>query len=194
MCNTSYLYGNCNMKKFALAVAIGLCSTFSYSADWTPVFKTWETGAGNNTVLQKIRDYTFTGKSTSFSATLNPKAKQGNYSVIPQPYRADMLPAKIKIIDKRETTFEIVIPLKNATLYGLPISNLTMYSCLECGYAGDYVTFKPMSDAKYRQLKNRHFYQDIKAVEEDETCFNKYQAEVTKSKNGSVILGYDYSC
>lgn len=189
MCNTSYLYGNCNMKKFALAVAIGLCSTFSYSADWTPVFKTWETQAEDGSTLKKIRNYTFTNKWTSFSATLNPKAKQGNYSVIPQPYRADMLPAKITNIDKRETSFEIVIPLKNATLYGLPISHLTMYSCLECGISGNYVTFKPMSDAKYQQLKKKHFYT---ATDPESDCGER-QATITKEK-GSVVFVMDQSC
>lgn len=189
MCNTSYLYGNCNMKKFALAVAIGLCSTFSYSADWTPVFKTWETQAEDGSTLKKIRNYTFTNKWTSFSATLNPKAKKGNYASIPQPYRADMLPAKITNIDKRETSFEIVIPLKNATLYGLPISNLTMYSCLGCGVTGNYVTFKPMSDAKYQQLKKKHFYT---ATDPESDCGER-QATITKEK-GSVVFVMDQSC
>lgn len=173
------------MKKIFLASVLSLVSSLSYSADWTPVFQSWETKAENSAIMEKIRNHAFTGTWTSVQATLSKSAKQGNYSTIPQPYRADMLPARVS----GEDVAEITIPLKNATLYGLPIQSLTMYSGLESGESGNYVTFKPMSNAQYQMLKQKKF----KRVTDSDAMCDSGQAEVKKEKN-TVYLVMDFSC
>lgn len=173
------------MKKLIVATTLGLCSTFGYSADWTPVFKSWETKAEDSVTMEKIRSYTIANDATSMSKVLNSQAKQGNYKSIPQPYRADMLPAKFKKLGEFE--YEVTIPLKNATLYGMPISSLNMYGCLECGFFGSYVNFKPMTHAQYQKLKKINF-----TLVEGEACSDN-QAKFGR-ENGVVYLSMDRSC
>ena len=48
------------MKKIFLASVLSLVSSFSYSADWTPVFQSWETKAENSAIMEKIRNHAFT--------------------------------------------------------------------------------------------------------------------------------------
>lgn len=173
------------MKKSIFTLALCVCSTLCYSADWTPVFKSWETKAEDSVTMEKIRSYTISDDTISMSKVLNSQAKQGNYKGIPLPYRADMLPAKFKKLSEFE--YEVTIPLKNATLYGMPISSLNMYGCLECGFFGSYVNFKPMTNAQYQKLKKINFI-----FVEGEVCGDS-QAKFRR-ENGVVYLSMDRSC
>lgn len=150
------------MKKQLLLINIFVLTITTHAADWTPIFKPWEQGEASP-IISKIGFSN--GKSlviqpsASGKATLTELARTGNYIGIPQPYRTDMLPATIKYGKGEKVGLSTAyIPLKNATLYGLPIANILVYtSCNDCGGVGEIVEFYPMSDNQYKKLKQLKF-------------------------------------
>lgn len=134
-------------------------STATYAADWSPVFAHLEVGKkGDDTIVNNIQIIK-PNISSSTRDILTYDAKKGVYKHLPQPYRADMLPAKVV---KGKDTLEAVIPLKNATLYGYPLESLTeYYGCFDCGDVGFYATFKPMSDKQFQALSKKVKFKQV---------------------------------
>lgn len=143
-----------------------LASSMTYAADWSPMFAHLETGKTGSEAILALQIIKSNVGSNSRDM-LTDDAKKGVYKSIPQPYRADMLPAKA--IKGKEVALEVVIPLKNATLYGQPLESLTKYyGCFNCGDVGFYATFKPMTNQQYQALMKKVSFKkvnDSKGVE-----------------------------
>ena len=147
------------MKKSLCALVL-LMSPVVYAADWSPVFAHLEAGKkGDDTLFNSIQIIKPNIDSRS-QDVLTVDAKKGVYKSIPQPYRADMLPAKA--IKGKDVALEATIPLKNATLYGYPLESLTeYYGCFNCGDVGFYATFKPMSNKQYQALSKKVKFKQV---------------------------------
>lgn len=136
-----------------------LASSMTYAADWSSMFAHLETGKTGSEAILDLQ--TIKSNINSHSRdVLTDDAKKGIYKNIPQPYRADMLPAKA--IKGKDVALEATIPLKNATLYGYPLESLTKYyGCFNCGDMGFYATFKPMSNKQYQALSKKVKFKQV---------------------------------
>lgn len=182
------------MKKIiTLALALTL-TNIAHSADWTPVFKhlQHQHAGDEGKVLNSIIDNIFVNEvhnQDERNIKINPLTKyaqKGNYPNVAQKYRADILPAKAYKNPDNEVVLRAVIPLKNATLYGLPLQSLTYeYYCFGCDGVGFYATFAPMSNTQYHSLKKR-----IRFVRQEIGCGEEgYAAEFHKdSKAVHLVL------
>lgn len=169
------------MKKIALFTALCSLSVAGHSADWTPVFQSWEYGEDSHIIGLIERDIrSDDGLGMSWSA------RNGNYESVPARYRADMLPARFSL----NNDAYITIPLKNATLYGLPIRSFTHYFVPDGGFVGNIVTFHPMTNADYAKLKRKKF---TVAYDADAAC-EVHPAFVDKDEYGNVTLTYEQGC
>lgn len=157
------------MKKFAVLTALCVLPMLAHSANWTPIFSHLEVGGaeGDAHVLEYL---------------------DGNLSKIPAPYRQDI--ASVRNYVKDGTKYK-EISLKNATLYGLPIANYTIYNGIENGDMGSFVTFKPMTNEQYQQLKRKKFVRYI--PEDEDLCDNGMAATINKG-NGKVYLAMYGGC
>lgn len=172
-----------------LALSIILITpNLAHSADWTPAFEYLEQGkTGDDGVLiDKLMSNIFVDDIHSNNyKKINPLTKyaqKGNYP-IQAPYRADLSPAKVYKNPNQDIVLQAIIPLKNATLYGLPISEFYYeYYCFECGGVGFGVKFAPMTNAQYRYL-NRH----IKFSTEDNVCDSETSASFSRGKEGTYL-------
>ncbi len=162
------------MKHLLLASSLLLSSTV-FAADWTPAFRYLEAGKSGDdgVMLNEIMYNTF---SKSFYQSLEnntnpPKqpltkmALTGKFLKIKIPYRNDVMPAKIKRSSDEygRISLTVTYPLKNATLYGYPLESFTVIppSCVDCDDLIDlYATFKPMSNAQFRQLTQKVVFED----------------------------------
>lgn len=178
------------MKKSVLTGVIlttTLWSSLSPAADWTPVFKSSfgeyieglesnDQGALAGKVLGTNWFIDSDYGRTPMKINKNGKnARLGRYpKSIPLPYRNDMLPAKAKASAAKHdgASASITIPLKNATVFGYKITNISQASGYE--YGGTTVEFAPMTDAQYRQLINRFkIKREYRAdLEENHGCGN----------------------
>lgn len=170
------------MKKLALLTALCSLSMAVHSADWTPVFKGWESGKETH-ILDNIWEETIIRSDETIGISVN--GRSGNYESVPARYSADMSPARL--VDDDVMTF--TIPLKNATLYDLPIRSISYYVHPEIAVVGEYVTFYPMTNAQYQKLKRKKFA----STGDDDICGDR-GAEITKNDTGEVILINDGSC
>lgn len=173
------------MKKLALLTALCSLSMAVHSADWTPVFE------GNSPIfLDKIWESVISQDNVVPAITHS--AYFGDYSEIPMPYREDMLPVTMTVTPytHEDGGVYITVPLKNATLYGLPISSITYYY-INPSEAGHNVTFKPMSKSQYQSLERRVSRFE---VEDSEMCgeFGIGLSEYIKGKE--IILAPYGSC
>lgn len=149
------------MEKIMLMLAVLLTNT-AHSADWTPLFKHLQSPNYTYTdeaVLENLMKNLIISHIDEENLPKNPlnySAKSGNYP-IRSPYQQDLLPARYKYNPSDGIILEIVIPMKNATLYGMPLKslNLSFGECINCGNFGYAAEFAPMTDAQYRSLKNR---------------------------------------
>lgn len=169
---SSYVFKDFSMKKFAVLTALCVLPMLTHSANWTPIFSHLEVGGakGDAHVLEYLNN---------------------NLSKIPAPYRQDV--ASVRNYVEDGTKYK-EISLKNATLYGLPIANYTIYTYSDENYGNvtsSFVTFKPMTNEQYQQLKRKKFIRD---VPEEEDCGNGVSAFINK-ENGKVYLGFpDGTC
>ena len=162
-----------------------LCLTFTaipaaHAADWTPVFKVFEKeacGLGEHPVLEKIilMQVRFNKKESIDELYLDPNAKKGNYSGVPQPYRSDMQAA---VLTKFEGDTAAYLPLKNAKLYGLNIVGYTEYSRPGTEVGGMMVHFAPMQAKDFQKLKKIKFLEDELQL----------GGVIAKDKKGNVLL------
>lgn len=169
------------MKKIALFTALCSLSVAGYSADWTPVFQSWEYGEDSHIIELIQRDIS---SSSNDGLGISWSARNGNYESVPARYRADMLPARLTLDEEGMT---ITIPLKNAILYGLPIRSISYYHIPETASASTYVTFHSLTNAEYQNLKRKKF-----ANTGEEGCGGG--AEVLKNDDGEVILTNYWDC
>lgn len=189
--------------RYFLTLLIALGMSQAHSADWTPVFGNLLTPQsqklllGNqkpiNNFYPKIGDMVMDGNNwVENGYRLTNAAKSGNYTGIPRPYRGDMQPATITKID--DCTYEAVVPLKNASLFGKPITQL-VYSQYVCEMLPrtDYIEFGSMNDASFNQLKKQVKFKQIKVTPQESDCSSQKTrpaAELTKEDN-KMILGFD---
>lgn len=168
------------MKKFAVLTALCVLPMLAHSASWDSIFQWYITGEDSD-----IGSQVFEGvkKDIYHNGNVKKSALQGKYPHVANPYRQDMLPARTSV---KDGVRYIEIPLKNATLFGLPIANYTHYSAVGSMEFSTFVTFKPMSQAQYRTLKAKKF----PAMTSD-GCEN--QTEITQYK-GKVYLNLEVSC
>lgn len=146
--------------RYLIASILLFTMTQAQSADWTPVFahleqdKQGDEGQLLEKVTSNISHISFDGTDEYAQPngfTVADTAKAGNYSKVPAPYRQDMLPAKA------QGDYAVILPLKNATLYGLPIKSLTYAVDGEEGFYGynTYVNFGKLSSQQYNQLTKK---------------------------------------
>lgn len=189
--------------RYVLTLLATLGMGQAHSADWTPVFGSLLTPQsqkqflGNkkpvNNFYPKIGDMVINGDNwVEKGYRLTAAAKSGNYAAIPQPYRGDMQPAIFNKID--DCNYEAVVPLKNATLFGKPITQL-VYSQYVCEMLPrtDYIEFSSMNDASFNQLKKQVKFKQIKVTPQESDCSNQKTrpaAELTKEGN-KIALGFD---
>lgn len=100
------------------------------------------------------------------------------------PYRHDMLAAKSKLYNEGEQYIEVTIPLKNATLYGLPLKAFTIYSGTASGLAGRTLVFGQLNAAQMQKLKSIKFKADAE---------QEFKAFVSTDKRKQTILACDLS-
>lgn len=167
-------------KIIALTLALTL-TNIAHSADWTPAFAYLQNQHANHDhhTLEIIMSNTFASNIHAGNykkiKLLTKYAETGNYPKIAPTYRADILPAKVYKDPNRDTVLRAVIPLKNATLYGLPLKSLTYeYYCLECDGIGFYATFAPMTITQYRSLTQKIKFEQYN--EEEDVCGNETSA------------------
>lgn len=156
------------MKKLTLFTALCVLPMLAHSANWTPVFSHLEVGGKK-------------GHAHAFELLLT------NISRLPTPYRHDMLPERNFVKNGVQYT---EIPLKNATLYGLPIANYTIYE-QDYDITGSFITFKPMSNQQYQQLKRKKFKP---RSEEDNGGPCGLQQPVIHKNKGKVYLEMYTGC
>lgn len=168
------------MRHHLISFLLLIGTTQAYSADWTPVVgelltaKTQKQFLGNQkpianfypNIMEMVIDQ---DNWVQEGMKLTKNAKKGFYPDIPEPYRTDMQPAVIKKTDR--CTYEAKVPLKNATLFGKPIQSLNyhLYVC-EMSPFGEYITFKPMSNATFNQLIQQVNFKELPVSVEDQSC------------------------
>ncbi len=191
------------MKLALFGIALCLFANVSFAADWTPVFKAWETHAEDSEILRSVtynpnvswddlHGWTTAGRPNpdSDDLVLIKKFDTNQLLHIPEPYRSDIIlieyesvyDSDLHYINKLKDT----IYLQNATLYGLPINKIVDYSA-EGEEMHTTVYFDKMSNAQYRNLKKIKFkYRD------DIMC--DHQAEFRKDKYNQVTLLFSQGC
>lgn len=162
-----------------------LISTGALAADWTPVFKSFENGCSDSKLLQNILNKgVWSAHPTTPNTFVRPTALKGNYANVISPYRNDMQAAKSKLYQEGEEYIEVTIPLKNATLYGVPVKAFTAYSGTASGLAGRSVIFSKPSAAQLQRLQSIKFKAD---PEQD------FKGGITRNDQGETILLCDLS-
>ncbi|MDH2998454.1 hypothetical protein A1D22_10625 [Pasteurellaceae bacterium LFhippo2] len=187
------------MKKLGLLAL--LFPMMVNAADWTPVVKYWETGDWKEKDFN-ISEITanmvdFDEKKKGFYLTK--KGKTSNFEWVPLPYRKDLLPTNFKsetsknypeYPDLISYSAELVIPFKNATLYGLPIKYYKKYYWIEDNISGstENIIFGPLTTKQYTQLKNKKF-KSFNA-----SCFETQATVELDDKTGDVKLSLTQGC
>ncbi|OOS03655.1 hypothetical protein SAMN02745664_11834 [Moraxella cuniculi DSM 21768] len=181
-------------------IGIGLTNNL-YAADWTAAFSYLEQGkkGDDGKLLDSIMKNTFEqitntknqNPDTQPIYKLSKMARTGKFNNISIAYRNDMLPAKV-YYNKDDTYLMAVYPLKNATLYGLPLQSFSYYlGCDECDYVGFYATFKPMSKQQYLNLQKTIKFKN----EEEDGCLGENQPLASfEQRNGRVHLSLNIGC
>lgn len=181
--------------RYLLSILLLIGTTQAHSADWTPVFaylehnKNSDNGKLFDTITASMSQWVMQGEgdaSYPVAYKLLDSAKRGNYPNVPQPYRQDMLPAK-KLHD-----YAVIVPLKNATLYGLPIKSLTDEVSGGDNFWGSnfYVNFGKLSKTQHNNL--------VKKVKLKTRCQNGKPNDVwnsrsfKKSETGETLLAIEH--
>lgn len=190
------------MKLALFSITLCLFANVSFAADWTPVFKAWETHAEDSDILRSVtynpnvswddlHGWTTAGRPNpdSNDLVLIKKFDTSQLLHIPEPYRSDIILIEYEsVYDTHIGNMKDTIYLQNATLYGLPITKIVDYGA-EGEEMHTTVYFDKMSNAQYRNLKK------IKLkYRNDDWCDGGHQAEFRKDKYNQVTLFFSQGC
>ena len=155
------------MRNTLTIFSLVIISSQAIASDWTPVFADLLTPISQKSLLKNQKPlkgiFKHIGNSSTdgrFGTVNLVNIKIPAYPNIPKPYRNDMQTSVVKRIDECHTT--AISPLKNATLFGKPITQI-VYKMDTCNKTLDdnYILFNNMNERTFKVLEKQVIFKSV---------------------------------
>ncbi len=155
------------------------------AVDWTPVFKDWEKGCQNSSILSELQEHLIQYEDNP-EKMVDSKPLLGKL-VLPEPFALDV--GEVEVIHKDDLSF-FNVPVKHGQYYGLDIDKIQFYRGHGNGVNGSVLVFSQPWDS-IKHILEKIQYQP--AAELTEATGDYSQVYLDKQYHGQVSLQCDFS-